>query len=155
MFCVIGRIYETLCRAESGDGGLTPTASDFHADAFRRIDSVRAHKTTKRGGDRLLEIDYLGTAKYQQFANGAGTKRRSTHKLLVRIGYFAGDNHNVTQQVIAGDDKLIGTYLQKMDNIAGACSDECLEKIEVEGSEVIKLDEQRYELQISLKVQII
>lgn len=155
MFCVLGRLYDTICRhPDTGEGGLVPTPSDFHADSFRRIDSVRAHKTAKGGLDRLVEIDYQGTKKYLQFANGQGTKRRSWHGVLIRIGYFAGDNHNITQMVIAGDDKLLGTALQKLDNIVGSCANECLEKVEVEGSEVIKLDDQRYELQISLKLQI-
>lgn len=155
MFCTIQRLYDTICRdPETGEGGLEPTASEFHASAFRRIDSVRAAKTAKQGNDRLVEIDYNGTDKYLQFANGIGSRRRSWHKVMIRIGYFAGDNHNVTQMVIGGDDKKIGDYIQKLDNIAGSCTDECLEKVEVASSEVIKIDEQRYELQISLKVQI-
>lgn len=156
MFCTIQRLYDTICRnPETGEGGLAPTPTEFHAEAFRRIDSVRAAKTTKAGSDRLVEIDYNGTEKYLQFANGKGSRRRSWHKIMIRIGYFSGDNHNVTQMVIGGDDKKIGDYLQKLDNIAGGpCCGECLEKVEVANTEVIKIDDQRYELQMSLKVQI-
>ncbi len=155
MFCTIQRLYDTICRhPDTGEGGLAPTPSEFHSDAFRRIDSVRAAKTTKQSSDRLVEIDYNGADKYGQFANGTGSRRRSWHKVMIRIGYFSGDNHNATQMIIGGDDKKIGDYIQKLDNISGTCSDECLEKVEVTGSEVIKIDEQRYELQISLKVQI-
>jgi len=153
--CVIRRLYATICRdPDTGEGGLVPTASDFHAEGFSRVDNIRLHNAVKGSVDRMVEIDYLGTDKYQAFANGAGTRRRATHRLLMRIGYFAGDNHNETQMVIAADDSLIGLYIQKLDNIHGACEGLCLEKVEVDSSEVIKLDSQRYELQMSLKVQV-
>lgn len=156
MKCVLERLYATICRdPTTGDGGLTPTESDFHSEGFRRLDDVRIAQVSKGSSDRLVEIDYGGTEKYQQFANGTGTKRRSRHKLLLRIGYFAGDNHNETMMVIASDDKLIGTYLQRLDNIHGSCEDMCLEKLEVGSSEVVKLDNQRYELQLSLVAQVL
>ena len=153
--CVIRRFYSTICRdPDTGEGGLTPYASDFHADGFTRVDDIRMSDAVKSSVDRIVEIDYLGTSKYQAFANGSGTRRRATHRLLLRIGYFAGDNHNETQMVIAADDSMLGVYLQKIDNIHGECEGLCLEKVEITSSEVIKLDTQRYELQMSLNVQV-
>jgi len=155
MECVFNRLYATICRdPDTGEGGLAPTPSDFHADAFRRIDSVRANKTTKSGNDRLLEIDYLGTVKYQGFANGTGSRRRGQFRVMMRIGYFAGDNHAHTQIIMAADDRKIGVYIQKLDNIPGSCDGACLEKVEYDNSQVIKLDDQRYELQITLRLQV-
>lgn len=156
MDCVIKRIYATLCRdPDTGEGGLAPTSSEFHADAFRRMDTVYSKNTAKGGADRLLEIDYGGTLEYGRPGSGSAQKRRSWHKLILRIGYFMGDNRNATNMVVAADDKLIGTYLQEKDAIKGGCDSLCLEKVEVIGSNVIKLDEQRLELQISLKVQVL
>lgn len=153
--CIIERLYQTLCRdPDTGEGGLTPTESEFHADAFRRIDNIRIGETNKSARDRLVEIDYEGTEGYLAFANGQGRKRRSKHNLLIRIGYFAGDNHNETQMIIGSDDKLIGTYLQKLDNIAGSCDTTCLEAVFVTSSQKVKLDEQSYELQIKATIQI-
>lgn len=155
MKCVLNRLYETLCRdPELGTGGLEPTPSEFHADGFTRRDMVQLKKVTKSGADRLLQIEYKGTVKYQGYANGRGNRRRSTHRVMVRIGYFAGQSHNETHIVMGADDKKIGTYVQKLDNIVGTCSDLCIEKISYENSETITVDDQRYELQIMLLVQV-
>jgi len=153
--CVVKRLYASICRdPDTGDGGLEPTPSEFHADGFSRLDNIRMGEAVKSAADRLVEIDYQGTLKYQGFANGSGTRRRATHKLLLRVGYFAGNNHAETHMIIAADDSKLGVFLQKLDNIHGDCDGLCLEKVEVDNSEVIKLDSQRYELQITLRVQV-
>jgi hypothetical protein len=149
--CIIRSLYGDICRdPDSGEGGLTPTANDFHIPYFQR--TPREELKAKVGGaiDRCVQITYKGTQGVKPFISGG--KIRHQDQILISVGYFAGDHHDETNIIMHADDKMLENFLVKPSNYP-SCSGTCVEKIDVVNSNVVKLGKEQYILELLLAVQ--
>lgn len=152
--CIIDQLYDGLCAAEDGGGGgVTPTPSDFHAEVFRRERRKRLRELPKSSIDRALQIEYGGVREYAKVGSING-KRRLWMEITVHVGYFAGDNVDDTHRTILSDDMLLQLWLRDPDNFP-SCAGTCVEDILPVSSSVSPLEDGRFELTITLRLQVI
>lgn len=149
--CVIEGLYAGICRdPDTGEGGLTPTDSDFHVPYFQRSQREDLRKKTGGGIDRCTKIKYLGTKDHKAFITGG--KTRQVDHVMIEIGFFAGDHHDDTHVVMWDDDKIVQRWLIHPDNYP-SCAGTCVERITIVNSDVVKLGEEQYILQITVAIQ--
>jgi hypothetical protein len=152
--CIIDQLYEGLCAAEDGGGGgVTPTASEFHAEVFRRERRRLVRDLPKSSIDRALQLEYTGVIRYLAGPSTNGARRRVVAGVSVRVGFFAGDNVDDTRRLIMSDDLLLQEWLRTEDNYP-SCAGTCVESIIPANSEVRPLEDGRFELIIRLEIQI-
>jgi hypothetical protein len=152
--CVIDKLYEGICAAEDGGGGgLTPSPTDFHAEVFRRERRRRIRELPKSSIDRAVQIQYQGVREYGKVGSIDG-RRRLWMELTVHVGFFAGDNVDDTHRVMLGDDMLLQKWLRDPANYP-SCTGTCVEDILPVNSNVSALEDGRFELTITLRLQVI
>jgi hypothetical protein len=152
--CIIDRLYEGICASEEGGGGgLAPTQSDFHAEVFRRERRKRVRELPKSSIDRAVQIEYEGVREYGKVGSIDG-RRRLWMELTVHVGFFAGDNIDDTHRIILSDDMVLQKWLRDPDNYP-SCAGTCVEDILPIGSVVSALEDGRFELTITLRLQVI
>jgi hypothetical protein len=152
--CIIDRLYEGICADEDGGGGgLAPTSSEFHAEVFRRERRKRVRDLPKSSIDRAVQIEYEGVREYGKVGSIDG-RRRLWLELSVHVGFFSGDNVDDTHRTILSDDMLLQKWLRDPNNYP-ACAGTCVEDILPVSSNVSALEDGRFELTITLRLQVI
>ena len=148
---VIEGFYSFICRdPDSGEGGLTPTANDFHLGYFQRTKREELTYKTGAGIDRCVQIVYKGTQATKPFISG--NKIRHMDRIMVKVGFFAGDHHDDTNMVIHSDDKMLQNSLVKPNNYPD-CGTVQIERVTVINSDVVKQGKEQYILELLLEVQ--
>lgn len=153
--CGILGLYAIICRdPDTATGGLDPADTVLHAPGFYRHDRQRLEDLTGSGIDRKVQIVYLGTSRWHTYVEPTTGFQMRTEAVKIRVGYFAGDHVNETMASIAEDNQQIAHAISKTSNHPVCDPGECVNGYVPRSSEVIKIDEQRYVLEIEIAMQV-
>jgi hypothetical protein len=153
--CAINALYTLICRdPDTAAGGLDPTDTTLHGPGFYRHDRERLEQLPGPGLDRKVQIKWLGTDQWHTYVAPNTGFKMHTDPVMIRIGYYVNDHVNDSLLAMSEDNQQIAKTISRMVNYP-TCAVGCVSGFIPASSEVIKLDELRYVLEITVDVQVI
>lgn len=153
--CAFNGLYDIICRnPDTAAGGLDPDSTVYHASGFYRHVGDELDDLPGDGLDRKVQIKYEGTGEWHSYANSASSHWMRTFNVVIRIGYFAGSHVDETHATLGDDEQLIGQAIARTANLP-VCTNGCVSAYMPQSSNVVKLDDDRLILEISVAVQVI
>lgn len=152
--CAFNGLYTAICRdKDTAAGGLNPDNTVLHASGFYRHFGDRIDELPGDGIDRKVQVVYEGTDKWIPYGSSNTSTRMRDFTVVIRIGYFAGSHVDETMAVIADDEHQIAAVIAKSTSFP-TCSPGCVMGYVPASSNVVKLDNTRYILEIVVGVQV-
>lgn len=153
--CAINGLYAIICRdPDTAAGGLTPSDVVLHSAGFYRHDRQRLEDLTGSGIDRKVQIMFNGTAGWLTYVDPTNGFQMRNEIATIRVGYFVGDHVNESMITMAEDKEQIARAISKTRNQPVCDPGQCVNGYIPQSSEVKKIDEQRYVLEIEVRLQL-
>lgn len=148
--CAMEGIYDMICRdPDTATGGVDPSETNYHGEGFYREDRVRLDNLEGSSIDRKVSIRYDGTIEHDKISNG--NKRGRRFGVTIRVGYYAGDHHNLTHMIANDDELLIIKRLRLQQYWPSDC---CVQGYIPQESTFQDIDGDRYILEIAVEVYV-
>lgn len=152
--CAINGLYTIICRdPDTALGGTTPSETVYHAAGFYRHFGDRLDYLPGDGIDRKVQIKYEGTRSWHSLASSAVSDRMRTFVITIRVGYFAGSHVDETMAIIADDEQEIAKAIA-LSASWPVCTNGCVNGYVPKSSNVLRLDDTRYVLEIAVDTQV-
>lgn len=153
--CAMNGLYTIICRdPDTAAGGLTPNDGVLHLPGFYRHDRQRLESLTGSGIDRKVQIVYKGTSRWTTYVDPTTGFQMHDEIAVIRVGYFTGDHVNETMIVMGEDGQQIARAISKTINQPACDPGECVNGYIPQSSEVTKIDEQRYVLELEVLMKV-